>query len=292
VENLIKNKNTGIFKYCVGTVVVLILLKTVVSFRTSSLGLLSSAVDSCLDLFTSLVNWFSFIQSEKPADKEHPYGHGKIESLASLFQSLVISTSAFYLLYEAFSRYQQGFYQIQTTEALGAMCFSLGATFFLVQKLSHLSKESHSLILKAEALHFQSDLWSGLGILFSLLLVHLTQQVFFDVLITLFIAFSILFHSWNLLLQSVDQLIDRALPEEEVAPMKEFILKFNPHICSFHHFRSRRLGTLRFIDVHIEIRGIHDFQEAHELTESLIRAMKKEFHDSDILVHYDPEGAE
>lgn len=292
MEQLIKSGKTNVFKYCIATVFGLILLKSTVSWRTSSLGVLGSAVDSFLDLFSSLMNWFSLVQAEKPADAEHQYGHGKIESLAGLFQSIILTLTALYLVVEAIRRFQKGSVQIQTTEAILTMIISMFATALLVLKLKRAEKHSDSLILKAERLHFQSDILSNLGIIFSLILVGWTQRIEFDFLAGILVAIYILSQSLPLLKTSVDELLDRALPPEEIKKIKDIILNFDPRICSFHEFRTRKLGSIRFIEFHIEIRDIESFTEAHTLTEQLIVRIQEQFTGADITIHYDPEGAE
>lgn len=292
MEQLIKSGKTNVFKYCIATVFGLILLKSTVSWRTSSLGVLGSAVDSFLDLFSSMMNWFSLVQAEKPADAEHQYGHGKIESLAGLFQSIILTLTAFYLVVEAIRRFQKGSVQIQTTEAILTMIVSMFATTLLVLKLKRAEKDSDSLILKAERLHFQSDILSNLGIIFSLILVGWTQRIEFDFLAGILVAIYILSQSLPLLKTSVDELLDRALPSEEIKKIKDIILNFDPRICSFHEFRTRKLGSIRFIEFHIEIRDIESFIEAHALTEQLIVRIQEQFSGADVTIHYDPEGAE
>lgn len=285
-------RKTGVFKYSVATVFTLILLKTVASIRTSSLGLLGSAVDSFLDLFSSLLNWFSLAQAEKPADAEHPYGHGKIESLAGLFQSLVLSCTAFYLMVEAYRRYQTPTLEVQALEAIAVMVISLLATAFLVWKINKTAQQTDSLILKAEALHFQSDFLSGIGIIASLVMLRWTGWLEFDFFAGVAIAIYILIQSAKLFWTSVNELIDRALPLEESQAIKKIILEFDPRILNIHEFRTRKMGPIRFVDCHIEIRGIVYFEEAHKLTEDIIKAIRKQFTDMDITIHYDPEGAE
>ena len=204
----------------------------------------------------------------------------------------MLSLTAFYIVYEAYRRYQLPAIEIQAIEAIIAMCISLLATAFLVWKIKKTAKATDSLILKAEALHFQSDFLTGIGIIASLLMLFWTQRLEFDFLAGLVISIYILIQSSKLFWTSVNELIDRALPLEEIQTIKNIILNFDSRISNIHEFRTRKMGTFRFVDCHIEIRNIESFKEAHKLTEDIIKAIKHHFVDMDITIHYDPEGAE
>lgn len=276
----------------IATAFFLTIFKVVVGLMAHSLGLIASAVDSFMDVLVSSVNLIAIKEADKPADKEHLYGHGKIESLAGLFQSLVISVSGLYLVVESVKRliYQMPLEHISA--ALGVMIVSMVLTFFLVLKLKRVFKETDSLVVGTESLHFTIDFITNGGIIAALILVRLTGSPLWDVGIAFVIACYILFQSSQILRKSIDELLDKSFPVSEQRDLERIILNHDPRIVGFHNLRTRKIGHQRFIDFHFEIRGEDNFLRAHALTEALIKRVKERFPEADVTVHYDPEGGE
>jgi ferrous-iron efflux pump FieF len=246
-------------------------------------------MDSLLDTFASSVNLYSLKASEKPADADHLYGHGKIESLAGFFQSLIISASAIFLVIESVKRLFQGSGINHLLIAIGVMLVSMICTFLLVLKLKSIARKAKSLIMETEALHYTTDFLTNGGIIIALVMVKLTGLEAWDLAIAIGIAGYILKQSVKIFRTSVNELIDRAIPEEEQREIERIILNFDPKITGFHNLRTRTIGEQKFIDFHVQIKGIEGFKRAHELTESLIAKIKERFPTSDVTVHYDPE---
>ncbi len=285
-------KKTTAVLFSILTAFFLTFLKFSVGFLTHSLGLIASAVDSFMDMLVSTVNFIAIREAEKPADKEHLYGHGKIESLAGLFQSVIISVSGIYLVVESLKRLIFRVELDHIPTAITVMIASMVITLFLVLKLKQVFKETESLIVGTETLHFTTDFISTGGIIVALLLVHWTGSALWDVAVAFVIACYIIFQSFQILKQSVNELLDRAIPASEQREIEYIILNHDPRIVGFHNLRTRKIGTQRFIDFHFEIRGEENFSKAHELTESLIKRITDRFPESDVTVHFDPEGGE
>ncbi|HLD56255.1 MAG TPA: cation diffusion facilitator family transporter [Candidatus Omnitrophota bacterium] len=276
----------------IGTAFFLTVFKLSVGFFTHSLGLIASAVDSLMDVLVSTVNYIAIREADKPADKEHLYGHGKIESLAGLFQSLVISASGVFLVAESIRRLITGSHISHISVAVGVMFVSMVLTFFLVLKLKQVLKETGSIIVGTEALHFTVDFLTNGGVILALALVYVTGSGIWDLIVAFLIACYILYQSFGILKKSIDELLDRALPQEEQREIERIILSHDPRIVGFHNLRTRKIGAQRFIDFHFEIRGEENFARAHELTESLIKHIRGRFPGADVTVHFDPEGGE
>src|SRR3989338_6768066 len=276
----------------IGTAFFLTVFKLSVGFFTHSLGLIASAVDSLMDVLVSTVNYIAIREADKPADKEHLYGHGKIESLAGLFQSLVISASGVFLVAESIRRLITGSHISHISVAVGVMFVSMVLTFFLVLKLKQVLKETGSIIVGTEALHFTADFLTTGGVILALALVYVTGSGIWYLIVAFLIACYILYQSFGILKKSIDELLDRALPQEEQREIERIILSHDPRIVGFHNLRTRKIGAQRFIDFHFEIRGEENFARAHELTESLIKHIRGRFPGADVTVHFDPEGGE
>lgn len=283
-------KTTGVLKLSVLLAGFLALVKFAAGILTNSMAILASALDSFLDVGGSLINLFAANEAAKPPDKEHAYGHGKIESLAGLFQSLVIGVSGFYLVIESGKRF---FFerQVQQIEVgVGVMALSLLISLILVFRLSRANRHQKSIILTAESLHYRVDIFSNLAVIAALILVRITGMIVWDLMLSIAISVYVLKEAAGLLKKSVDELIDRSLPEDKVKKIKQFVLNFNDSIIGMHNFRSRSVGNRMFLDFHIEIRGVNDFKVAHDMTEALIEEVRTKWPDADLTVHYDPEG--
>ena len=276
----------------VGTAFFLTIFKLSVGLLSHSLGLIASAVDSLMDVLVSTVNFIAIREADKPADREHLYGHGKIESLGGLFQSLVISASGIFLVIESIKRLITGVQLSHISTAVGVMLVSMVFTFFLVLKLKRVLKEVDSIIVGTEALHFTIDFLTNGGVILALVLVSVTGSGIWDLAVAFTIACYILYQSFGILKKSVDELLDKALPQENQKEIEQIILNHDSRIVGFHNLRTRKIGHQIFIDFHFEIRGEENFSKAHELTESLIKRICERFPGADVTVHFDPEGGE
>jgi len=285
-------KKLNVVALSISTALFLTLFKISVGLMTHSLGIIASAIDSFMDMLVSSVNLIAIKEAEKPADKEHLYGHGKIESLAGLFQSVIISISGIYLVAESIRRFIFRVELEHIPVAVSVMIVSMVITFLLVLKLKRVFSETESLVLGTETLHFTTDFVTNGGIIVALILVRWTGSSFWDLAVAFIIACYILYQSFQILKKSVDELLDRALPLSEQKELERIILNHDPKIIGFHNLRTRKIGNQRFIDFHFEIREEENFSKAHELTESLIKRIKERFPVADVTVHFDPEGGE
>jgi len=283
-------QKTGVLKLSIATAFFLAVLKLIAGILTNSMAVISSAVDSLMDAATSGVNFIAVKEASKPPDEEHAYGHGKIESLAGLFQSTFIGLSGLYLIVESVKRLVVGSSVNVIPVGLVVMAISMVLTVLLVLKIRSTAKKAPSLILQTEQLHFTMDILTNAGVILALILVKATGLVLWDLLVSIALAVYIFRVSFRILKRAVDELLDRSLPPVSKEEIEKIILSYNPAIVGLHNFRSRRVGDQIFLDFHIEIRGEDDFKKAHLMTESLIKKIEERYPGSDITVHYDPEG--
>lgn len=273
-----------------GVAVLLMTVKFLAGWMTHSMAVMASALDSTLDLMMSALNFFAFKAASKPPDQEHSYGHGKIESLAALFQSLFISASGLFMIFEALRRLVVGSFVADIPLGIGVIIFSALVTASLSWFLRRISSGTKSLILGTEKLHYAMDFFSYLGVILALLLVRWTGQTFWDMLVSILVASYILKEAAGIFLKAVSELLDRGLSNTELSKIRVLILRHHPSIVGVHNLRSRMVGNQIFLDFHIEIRGEDDFRAAHDMTESLIAKIKEKHSQADVTVHYDPEG--
>ncbi len=238
----------------------------------------------------SALNFFAFKMASKPPDDEHAYGHGKIESLAGLFQSLFIGFSGLFLIFEAIRRLIRGSYVAAIPLGVGVIIFAAILTAFLSWRLRRISLSSRSLILGAEEVHYTMDFFSYLGVILALVLVGWTGEVFWDLIVSILVAFFTFRAALRILNRSIAELLDRGLSVSELNNLRMMILRHHPAIVGAHSLRSRMVGNQLFLDFHIEIRGEDDFKRAHDMTESLITKIREHHANADVTVHFDPEG--
>ena len=264
--------------------------KIFTSLLTGSLGIGASALDSASDVLMSSVNYWSLRFSQRPADDDHAYGHQKIEALVGLLQGLLIAGGAVAMAVASVHRLVRGVALDRLDVGVAVMVVSAVVSWWLSARLQRVARRSGIVIVAAERVHYASDALANAGVLATLLLVRRTGLTIWDPIISLAVTLWILRSAWSVLHTSVDQLMDRALPDAQVAMIRQTILTHDPRIVDFHSLRTRRAGNHYFIDVHIVIRGEEDFKRAHAISESLITALQQHIPGVDCTVHYDPEG--
>jgi ferrous-iron efflux pump FieF len=268
---------------------VLTLIKLVIGIASGSVAVLASAVDSVLDMFVSIFNYFAISNSEKPADKVFNYGRGKIEALASVIEGTIITISGLFLLYQAVKKAINGEVSQYVDISIYVMIISLVITITLVLYLNHIAKKTNSMVIKADALHYKTDVFSNVAVLVSLLLVNFTGYEIIDVIVGGGIALYIIYSSYELIHDGVLVLLDRSVNEEIVTKIKE-IIKSNEKVNAYHLLKTREAGHQTFVEVHLVFDCIITLMEAHRASDSIENRIMKldKKRDWIINIHMDP----
>lgn len=267
----------------------LIILKTITGMLTGSISVWASLLDSTMDIFASAINYYAVRAAAVPPDEDHRYGHGKAESLAGLFQSFVICASGLVLLWEAVRRVITPHPTASEWLGVGTMAIACGASFALVARLRRVARKTDSPALMADAVHYATDVYTNGAALFALLLVALTGWTLADPLISILISGFILFSAFEVARDSVNVLMDRRLPREVDATVASVIERFRAEgVIGFHDLRTRRSGSHKFIDLHLEVEADQTLQQAHDLTVRVINAIQQEIPRSRVQIHTDP----
>lgn len=221
----------------------LLLLKVVAGIVSGSVSILSEAIHSSMDLIASLVAFLSVSSSGKPADKEHPYGHGKIENLSGIFEGLLIFVAAGMILWEAVKKMVHPTAIDHTLLALGVMMIAALVNYFVSKYLYRVAKEEDSMALEADALHLKTDIYTSLGVGFGILLLKLTGLMILDSIVAIFVALLILREAYELCYSAFGQLIDVRLSEQEEADIIQVIERVSQEqpILDFHKLKTRNL---------------------------------------------------
>ena len=267
----------------------LILIKSGTGWLTGSIAVWASLLDSAMDIFASTINYFAVRAAARPPDDDHAYGHGKAESLAGLFQAAVITLSGLFLIREAIKR----MFQPQPTQAesfgVATMLIAIIVSIALVARLRRVAKLTDSPALSADAVHFASDVWTNGGVLLALLLISLTGWNMIDPLISIAISIYILASALSVGRESVDVLMDRRLPPDVDEQVAEIVSRFrNEGVHGFHDLRTRRSGSQKFIDLHLEVDRGQTLEEAHATSVSILRTIEAEIPRAKVQIHTDP----
>lgn len=246
-------------------------------------------MDSFLDVMASSINFYSIRKSEKPADHDHKFGHGKAEGLAGLFQTFIIGSSAVYLIYLSVSRLLEGEKLVSVGWGIAVIAFSMVVSFFLTRHIKRVAEETGSLILSADSLHYKFDSYTNGGILAGLLIIKITGLNIIDSIISILIAALIVWSTKDILIESIDILMDKELPPDTVRKIEDVIMRFNPDVKSYHKLKTRNAGSVKFVECHVVMDHTLTFVESHEIAEEIVRAIKERIGNAEVTVHVDPD---
>lgn len=269
----------------------LIVIKLGAYLVTDSVALLSSLIDSTLDSFASLVNFFAVRHALTPADAEHRFGHGKAEPLAGLGQSAFIAGSSLFLIFESFYRLLHGTVISRGGIGIAVMVVSMVITIILVAYQRYVLSRTHSLAIRADSLHYVTDIVLNLSVIVALVLSTYFKWSAADPLFALGIAAYIIHSVREIAANSLDQLMDRELPDDDRDRIKSICLA-HPEVRSMHDLRTRASGRDRFIQLHLELDGGLKLLQAHRIADEVEYELREAFPNTDIIIHEDPAGIE
>ena len=269
-------------------------VKLVVGLLTNSLGILAEAVHSGLDLVAAIVSFVAVSYSSKPADLEHQYGHGKIENLSALFETLLLLMTCVWIIYESVERLFVKSVEVDASLlAFLVMAFSIAIDYDRSRKLYRVARKHNSQALEANALHFSTDIWSSAVVIVGLVAVKLAQLFpdfrllgKADALAAFIVALIVIYVSIQLGKRTVQGLLDHA-PKGLRESTKQAVEKI-PGIRKCHEIRVRTSGAGLFVDLHIILDADQSLKRAHELTKQAEETVKRLVPDADVTIHADP----
>lgn len=269
----------------------LILLKGAAYYKTGSVAMLASLVDSGLDLLASGVTLVAVRQALVPPDSDHRFGHGKAEALAGLMQSVLVTGSALFILLEALEKLERRSQIEHSYAGIAVILVSIALTFALVAFQRFVVRRTGSLAVMADRLHYTGDLLTNLGVVVALVVAGVLGHRAADPLIGILIAGYIAWTASSILRHSFDQLMDREMADAE----RERILKIiaaHADVMSVHDLRTRRSGTRCFIQFHLELDGAISLLAAHRIADEVETALHEAYPQAEVFIHTDPAGLE
>jgi len=251
-----------------GVAAILTVVKLVLGVMSGSVAVLASAIDSVLDMSISVFNFYAIKKSEENANDEYHYGKGKIQAIAAVIEGTIITISGIYIIYQAIDKLMHGGGLSMLTPSIIAMIFSIVVTYFLVEYLLRVAKDTDNLVIKADALHYKTDLWSNAAVLVALVLVYITGLDAIDAVLGLGIGLYIIYSAYEIIQEGVGILLDRALDSDEVAKIGE-IISSHPKATDYHWLKTRTDGTTNFVEFHLVLSPDMLLSEAHDITDEM-----------------------
>ncbi len=270
----------------------LIILKVVAGILSGSVSIISEAIHSGMDLAASFIAFFSVRISGLPADRGHPYGHGKIENFSGLIEGVLIFVAAGLIIKEAIEKIYAPAPIEQTTLAIAVMIFASVVNILVSRKLYTVAKEEDSMALEADALHLKTDVYTSLGVAVGLLLIKLTGWQILDPIVAILVALLIIKEAYELCKNAADNLMDSRLSADEEARIEEIIRSHSAEFKDFHKLKTRKSGNLKHIDFHITVDAKATVEEIHQLIGELKKQMSNELKFTRVNIHVDPYRTE
>lgn len=273
----------------------LIAMKLAVGLASGAVSIVSEAIHSLMDLAAAIMAAFSIRVAGKPADEEHPYGHGKVENVSGVLEALLIFAASAIIVVEAVKKLISHEGVDNIVLGIAVMLVSAAVNFFVSRHLYKVAREEESVALEADALHLKTDVYSALGVAVGLILLEVARSAFkapwafmLDPIIAIVVAVFILREAWEMLRKAFEPLVDAGLSDEELAMVLERVAG-RPGLA-VHSVRSRKAGKTKYVDFHLEAPPSMSVAEAHALCDELETEIEGKLRNTDVTIHVEPKA--
>ena len=287
-----KNRKVRIAALSVTSNTILIILKVIAGILSGSVSIISEAIHSGMDLVAALIALFSVNVSSKPADEDHPYGHGKIENISGVIEGLLIFVAAFLIIKEAIKKIMHPGEIDKAAVAVSVMLISAVINILVSRALYKVAKEEDSVALEADALHLKTDVYTSAGVGVGILLIKLTGINILDPIVAILVACLIIKESWELCSHAFSPLLDARLSEADEGNIKDVINKYNGEILDFHRLRTRKAGNMKYIDFHMTVKDELTVKESHDLSEKIEQDIEEIIRNTSVSIHIEPPNTD
>jgi cation diffusion facilitator family transporter len=271
----------------------LIVAKLIAAVVTGSVAIISEALNSTVDLVASVIAFIAVRRADEPADREHPYGHEKMESVAAAIEGMLIIGGAAFIISESVGRLTRGDTEVESLGiGIAVIAFSALSATAVSLFLRRQARVHDSPALAGDAAHLGADAITSFGVLVALALVSLTGAEELDAAIAIALSLFIIFTGVNIIRRAAGILVDESPPAEEMDRIEEVIARVRPReVAGYHKLRARISGRRRYIDMHVQFESGTSLERAHELAHELRDAIEAEVPDSEVLIHAEPEAS-
>ncbi len=266
----------------------IIITKIIAGMVSGSISIISEAIHSLSDFLASVLTFFAVTRSAEPADKEHPFGHGKYEDMSGFIEGGLIIFAGLYIIYEAFSKLVSG-YTMEAESMLGiyVMAFAVIANFLVSRYLFYVAKKSDSVSLRADAEHLQTDIFSSLGVLIGLILIKITGLAVLDPIIAIVVALIILKTGFSISKETMNNLLDGSLPAGDIEEI-ENILRRNTVIKGYKNIKGRKSGQYKEIELTLLFNPDMKILCCHNVCDQIENDIKNKLGNVSINIHSEP----
>lgn len=286
----LKDEKSRVAFFSVLAAILLTTFKIIVGVLTNSLGILSEALHSGLDLVAAVITLFAVRVADKPADKSHNYGHGKVENLSALIETLLLFVTCFWIISEAVSRLVGDRQEIKVTFwSFAVVIISIAIDFTRSRALSRVAIKHNSQALEADALHFSTDIWSSAVVLLGLICAGF-GFLSADAIAALFVALIVIYVSYKLGKKAIDALLDRT-PEDSVTKI-ETVLNGSKGITRYHDLRVRTMGAETLVEINIHVTPGITIEKAHQISHEVEHEIMNVVERCEVHIHIEPEESE
>ena len=265
-----------------------IVTKIIAGMVSGSISIISEAIHSLSDFLASVLTFFAVTRSAEPADKEHPFGHGKYEDMSGFIEGGLIIFAGFFIIFEAVEKLLHG-YSLESESMIGiyVMAFAVVANLLVSRYLFYVAKKSDSVSLLADAEHLSTDIFSSLGVLIGLVLIKITGIAALDPIIALIVALIILKAGFSISKETLNNLLDGSLPNEDIAKIEE-ILKRNSVIKGYKNIKGRKSGQYKDIELTLLFNPDMKISCAHNICDQIENEIKKNLGQVSTTIHAEP----
>ena len=279
---------SGAAKLLISVVIGLIVLKILVSWLTGSISILAQAADSIFDLIAGIITLSAIRIADKPADKEHPYGHGKVEDIAGMVQGVLIFIAGVMIIYSSVLRIIEGATVELAETGIAVMLVSIIVSIFLSRHLLKVAHATGSIVLEANAKNIASDVYSAIAVLVGLTIVRFTNLNAIDAIIAIGVAIYILKISFDTIRKPIRGLIDAQLPHSQEKAIESCLRNHGHEVVGYHALRTRRSGSQRYIDLHLVMSRDISLEKAHQVCDQIENEINSELPESSVVIHIEP----
>lgn len=272
----------------IGVAFFVFVFKLISYIITNSVALLTDSVETINNIFASLILFFSMKKSLKPPDREHPYGHHKMEYVSSFIEGLLIVSMGFVLFYISMRRFLTPF-ELQKLDT-GILISGIAGfvNLFTGLYLHRSAKKIHSIAIETDAKHLFSDVGTTFGVIMGLFLVILTGKKIIDPVLGVILSIYIAFLGTRSIIKTADEMLDKSLDEKDIAEIKNILYSYASRYIEFHELRTRKAGNKKFVDLHLVFHPDEKLVDIHRICDEIEEKIKQKVKNIDITIHPEP----
>jgi cation diffusion facilitator family transporter len=294
-DQTVNRRKASVAWLSVATNTILVLFKLTVGIMIGSVAVISEAVHSSVDLLAALIAMLAVKTSGKPADEDHPFGHGKFENISGTVEAILIFLAALWIIVQAVRRLYSPMPLDDAYWGVGIMLISVFVNIFVSERLFKVGRETDSVALLADAWHLRTDIYTSLGVMIGLLIIWLGGRIlpgidlrWVDPVAAISVALLIVNAAYRLIIESARDLLDVSLPPDEEEGIRRHITSFAPTVRGLHRLRTRKSGSYRFVEFHIRVDAGMSIDESHRIADMMTCAIKQHYPGTTVTIHVEP----